>query len=79
MLDIDELIYSDPRVKELSSKEIIKYDKFMRQDIEYLMNEENISESDIILFAKSLTNVFFIVNEDIQREKSSKKKNSNKY
>ena len=74
MLDIDELIYSDPRVKELSSKEIIKYDKFMRQDIEYLMNEENISESDIILFAKSLTNVFFIVNEDIRREKSSKKK-----
>ena len=74
MIDIDELIYSDPRLKELSAKEMIEYDKFMRKDIEYLMKEENISESDIILFAKSLTNVFFIVNEDIQREKSSKKK-----
>ena len=72
MIDIDELIYSDPRLKELSSKEMIEYDKFMRQDIEYMMKEENISESDIILFAKSLTNVFFIVNEDIRREKSKK-------
>ena len=72
MIDIDELIYSDPRVKELSSKEMIEYDKFMRQDIEYLMKDENISESDIILFAKSLTNVFFVVTEDIRREKSKK-------
>ncbi len=70
MIDIDELIYSDPRVKELSSKEMIEYDKFMRQDIEYLMKDENISESDIILFAKSLTNVFFIVTEVIRRKKS---------
>ena len=72
MIDIDELIYSDPRLKELSSKEMIEYDKFMRQDIEHLMKEENISESDIILFAKSLTNVFFIVTEDIRRKKSKK-------
>ena len=72
MIDIDELIYSDPRLKELSSKEMIEYDKFMRQDIEHLMKKENISESDIILFAKSLTNVFFIVNEDIRSEKSKK-------
>ena len=72
MIDIDELIYSDPRLKELSSKEMIEYDKFMRQDIEHLMKEENISESDIILFAKSLTNVFFVVTEDIRREKSKK-------
>ena len=78
MIDIDELIYSDPRLKELSSKEMIEYDKFMRQDIEHLMKEENISESDIILFAKSLTNVFFIVNEDIRREKSKKYKSRNK-
>ena len=70
MIYIDELIYSDPRLKELSSKEMIEYDKFMRQDIEYLMKDENISESDIILFAKSLTNVFFIVTEDIRRKKS---------
>ena len=72
MIDIDELIYSDPRLKELSSKEMIEYDKFMRRDIEYLLKEVNVSESDIILFAKSLTNVFFIVNEDIRREKSKK-------
>ena len=72
MIDIDELIYSDPRLKELSAKEMIEYDKFMRKDIEYLMKEENISESDIILFAKSLTNVFFIVTEDIRRKKSKK-------
>ncbi len=78
MIDIDELIYSDPRLKELSSKEMIEYNKFIRQDIEYMMKEENISESDIILFAKSLTNVFFIVNEDIRREKSKKYKSRNK-
>ena len=72
MIYIDELIYSDPRLKELSSKEMIEYDKFMRRDIEYLLKEVNVSESDIILFAKSLTNVFFIVNEDIRREKSKK-------
>ncbi len=78
MIDIDELIYSDPRLKELSSKEMIEYNKFIRQDIEYMMKEENISESDIILFAKSLTNVFFIVNEDIRREKSKKYKFRNK-
>ena len=72
MIDIDELIYSDPRLKELSSKEMIEYDKFMRRDIEYLLKEVNVSESDIILFAKSLTNVFFVVTEDIRREKSKK-------
>ena len=72
MIYIDELIYSDPRVKELSSKEMIEYDKFMRRDIEYLLKEVNVSESDIILFAKSLTNVFFVVTEDIRREKSKK-------
>ena len=72
MINIDELIYSDPRLKELSSKEMIEYDKFMRRDIEYLLKEVNVSESDIILFAKSLTNVFFVVTEDIRREKSKK-------
>ena len=72
MIYIDELIYSDPRLKELSSKEMIEYDKFMRRDIEYLLKEVNVSESDIILFAKSLTNVFFVVTEDIRREKSKK-------
>ena len=58
MIDIEELIYSGPRIKDLSSGEILEYDKFIKEDIEQLMKNNDISEDDIIVFTKSLINAF---------------------
>lgn len=72
MIDIEKLIYSDPRLKDLSTKEMEKYDKFVRHSIEQLITDKSISETEIILFIKAAIETFFIVIEDIRREKSKK-------
>lgn len=70
MIDIEELIYSQPKIKDLSIKEMSEYDRFMRYSIGQLIDEGIIQESDIILLAETFANAFFKMVEEVRREKS---------
>lgn len=70
MIDIEELIYSHPKIKDLSIKEMAEYDRFMRCSVVQLINDGNMPESDIILLAETFANAFFKMVEEVKREKS---------
>ncbi|MBP9476997.1 MAG: hypothetical protein KBF12_00085 [Sebaldella sp.] len=71
MNEIDKIILSDPRIKDLNKKELTEYEIFTKNDIGYLI-EEGVSEPDIILFVKSLIEVFFTIIIDKRRKKIRK-------
>lgn len=70
MINIWTLMYSDPRLNNLSLIELKEYDDFLKSGIEDLLHDKNISEDEIILVTKSLIEIFFKTLEQNRRKKS---------
>lgn len=68
MIDIEELVYSDPRLKELSIKEMEEYERNMKSDIAELTRDGDVSDEDIRLVAKSLIDIFFLALKEYRKE-----------
>ncbi|MCP1226004.1 hypothetical protein [Sebaldella sp. S0638] len=59
MVDINKLVYSDPRIKKLSWIKMMKYENYMNQKISKITGFEDMSNSQIESAIISFRNSFF--------------------
>ena len=59
MIDIDEIAYSDSRVDKLSREDRQKYDMYIERNRKNIEKVEDMKDSDLKEFIKSLMDIFF--------------------
>ena len=59
MIDIDEIAYSDSRIDKLSREDRQRYDTYVERNRKNLQKAEDMQDSDLKEFVKSLVDIFF--------------------
>ena len=59
MIDIDEIAYSDSRIDKLSREDRQRYDIYIERNRKNLQKVEDMQDSDLKEFVKSLVDIFF--------------------